>query len=48
MKLKTKDNAVEGGTAIDSGRYNEVDLDRLIKWTLLFALVYFGASLLLK
>ncbi|MEO5359987.1 MAG: hypothetical protein H7843_06005 [Nitrospirota bacterium] len=50
MELETKDNGsnTNSGNDMDSNRHNDVDLDRLIKWTLLFAIVYFGASLLLK
>ncbi len=37
MELKSRDNSS-----------NDVKLDRLIKWVLLFEVVYFGASLLLR
>ncbi|MBF0516502.1 MAG: hypothetical protein HQK97_05195 [Nitrospirae bacterium] len=50
MERNAKDSTsnTSNDNAGENSHYNKVDLDKLIKWTLLFTIVYFGASLLLK
>ncbi len=52
MELKTDDSTHNDMGVNDMGlndsRSKDVDLDRLIRWVLLFSFIYFGASLVLK
>ncbi|MBF0458866.1 MAG: hypothetical protein HQK99_13340 [Nitrospirae bacterium] len=48
MRAKEDKISIRTGSDADDSRSNDVNLDRLIRWALLFTIVYFGASLLLK